>query len=216
MRLLDTYRINRAVAVLLASQDPASAERMAAMATLKRFGKAAIPKLIAAFDKVRQPQPLVALLTPLAQNATLALFGDALASPNPRVVAGVMEVLAQATTYDANRLLDFFTDPRISKSTLGKLLTARQEALDPRLLLRCLDTVRPQDQALLLQLLHQVATVELVPELIRRLTRADEAVRLAMLRTLMRFRTVEVREAVMGLLTDPHARVRQAALEGLR
>src|SRR5262249_1973941 len=43
----------------------------------------------------------------------------------------------------------------------------------------------------------------------------DETIRLAMVRTLTRFRTEEVRNACMGLLTDPHAPIREAALAGL-
>jgi eukaryotic-like serine/threonine-protein kinase len=215
MGLLDTYRINKALAVLLTSQDAASAETMQAVATLKRLGQSAIPKLIEALGKVRTPHTMVALLTTLVQNATLPLFGDGLASTSPRVVAGVVEVLTQATTYDPNRLLDFFTDPRIAKATLGKLLTARKEMLQPALLLRCLDTVRAEHRPLLLGLVRQVATVESVPALIRRTTSTDETVRLAMARTLARFRTEEVRDAFMSLLTDVHGPIREAALEGL-
>ena len=215
MGLLDTYRINKAIAVLLTSQDAASAETMQAVATLKRLGQSAIPKLIEALGKVRTPHTVVASLTTLVQNATLPLFGDGLASSNPRVVAGVVEVLTQATTYDPNRLLDFFTDPRIAKSTLGKLLNARKAMLQPELLLRCLDTVQAEHRPLLLGLVRQVATVATVPALIRRTTSTDETVRLAMVRTLTRFRTEEVREAFMGLLTDTHAPIREAALTGL-
>ena len=215
MGLLDTYRINKAIAVLLTSQDAASAETMQAVATLKRLGESAIPKLIEALGKVRTPHTIVASLTTLVQNATLPLFGDGLASANPRVVAGVVEVLTQATTYDPNRLLDFFTDPRIAKSTLGKLLNARKAMLQPELLLRCLDTVQAEHRPLLLGLVRQVATVATVPALIRRTTSTDETVRLAMVRTLTRFRTEEVRDAFMSLLTDTHAPIREAALAGL-
>jgi eukaryotic-like serine/threonine-protein kinase len=215
MGLLDTYKINKAVAVLLTSQDAASAETMQAVATLKRLGASAIPKLIEALGKARTPHTIVASLTALVQNATLPLFGDGLASANPRVVAGVVEVLTQATAYDPNRLLDFFTDPRIAKSTLGKLLNARKAMLQPELLLRCLDTVQAEHRPLLLGLVRQVATVATAPALIRRTTSTDETVRLAMVRTLTRFRTEEVRDAFMSLLTDTHAPIREAALAGL-
>src|SRR5206468_12508860 len=46
-------------------------------------------------------------------------------------------------------------------------------------------------------------------------TSTDETVRLAMVRTLMRFRTEDVRDAFMGLLTDTHVSIREAALAGL-
>jgi len=215
MGLLDTYRINKALAVLLTSQDAASAETMQAVATLKRLGQSAMPKLIEALGKVRTPHTVVALLTTLVHNATLPLFGDGLASSKPRVAAGVVEVLTQATTYDPNRLLDFCTDPRIAKSTLGMLLNARKAMLQPELLLQRLDTVRAEHRPLLLGLVRQVATGATVPALIRHTTSTDETVRLAMVRTLTRFRSEEVREAFMGLLTDTHAPIREAALAGL-
>jgi eukaryotic-like serine/threonine-protein kinase len=215
MGLLDTYRINKAIAVLLTSQDAASAETMQAVATLKRLRQSAIPKLIEALGKARTPHTIVASLTSLVQDTTLPRFGDGLASSNPRIVAGVVEVVTQATTYDPNRLLDFFTDPRIATSTLSKLLNARKAMLQPELLLRCLDTVRAEHRPLLLGLVRQVATVATVPALIRRTTSTDEAVRLAMVRTLTCFRTEEGRAAFMSLLTDTHAPIREEALAGL-
>ena len=215
MGLLDTYRINKALAVLLTSQDAASAETMQAVATLKRLGQSAMPKLIEALGKVRTPHTVVALLTTLVHNTSLPLFGDGLASSKPRVAAGVVEVLTQATTYDPNRLLDFCTDPRIAKSTLGTLLNARKAMLQPELLLQRLNTVRAEHRPLLLGLVRQVATGATVPALIRHTTSTDETVRLAMVRTLTRFRSEEVREAFMGLLTDTHAPIREAALTGL-
>lgn len=215
MGLLDTYRINKAITLLLTSQDAASAETQQAVAILKRLGQSTIPKLIESLGKAHNSHTLVALLLPMVQNATLPLFADGLASSNPRVVAGVVEVLSQATTYDAHRLLDFFTDPRVAKATLGKVLTTRKETLQPEPLLRCLDSARPEDRPLLLGLVRQVATVAAVPALIRHTASPDETVRLAMVRTLARFRRDEVRDALLGKLADAHAPVREAALEGL-
>jgi hypothetical protein len=95
MGLFDTYRINKAITVLLTSRDTASAETMQAVTTLKHLGKSALPKLIEALGKAQNSSTMVALLATLVQNATLPLFGDGLASANPRVVAGVVHVLAR-------------------------------------------------------------------------------------------------------------------------
>jgi hypothetical protein len=81
MGLLDTYRINKALAVLLTSQDAASAETMQAVATLKRLGQSAIPKLIEALGKARTPHTIVALLTTLVHKGVIAPFP----SPMPPV-----------------------------------------------------------------------------------------------------------------------------------
>ena len=75
--------------------------------------------------------------------------------------------------------------------------------------------MQAEHRPLLLGLVRQVATVATVPALIRRTTSTDETVRLAMVRTLTRFRTEEVRDAFMSLLTDTHAPIREAALAGL-
>jgi hypothetical protein len=117
MYLLDTYRINKAIAVLLSSQDAASDETTQAVETLKRLGPSAIPKLIEAIGKAHNPRTLVALLVPLVQNATLPFLGDGLASSNPRVVTGVVDVLTQASTYDSNQLLDFWLLSRDRQSS---------------------------------------------------------------------------------------------------
>lgn len=215
MGLLDTYRISKIITSLLAIQDPTSAEALQAIEALKRFGKAAIPKLIDALGRAPQPQVLLGLLSTLLQDATFPLYGDGLASSNGRVVSGVVEVLAQSTTYNPTRLLELLTDPRISKVTLSKLLAVHRQELDPEALLRCLDSSAQQDRPLLLSLLHQVAREDMVPELIQRLASPDDTVRVALTRTLTRFRTEAVRDALQGLLGDSHAPVRMAALDGL-
>ena len=118
MGLLDTYRINKAVAGLLTSQDATSAETMRPWQH-SSASESPLFRSLSSLGKVRTPHTIVASLTTFVHNATLPLFGDGLASANPRVVAGVVEVLTQATAYYSNRLLDFFTDPRIAKSTLA-------------------------------------------------------------------------------------------------
>jgi serine/threonine-protein kinase len=215
MSFLDTYRLNKALTVLQTSQDMSSAETMQAVTTLKRLGSAAIPKLMETLAKVQNAPSIVALLASFVDSTSLHLFGDGLASANPRVVAGVVDALLQANTYDPNQLLSFYTDPRIAKTTIGKLLAAHKTQLQPEPLLKCLDVVRAEDRPLLVALVRQVATADTVPSLIQRITSPDESVRLAMVRLLTHFRTVEVQEALLGLLDDPHSPIRESALEGL-
>src|SRR5688572_27458794 len=127
MRFLDNYRINKAIATLLAAPNGTSPEAVQAVSTLKRFGKMAIPKLIEGLGKAHYPRVLLTVLESYVQDATLPFFGEGLASANTRVVSWVVELLMQAQTYDPNYLLDFLNNPRIPKATLGKLLTTHQE-----------------------------------------------------------------------------------------
>ena len=215
MGFLDSYRINKAIARLLAAPSETSPEAVQAVSTLKRFGEVALPKLIAGLGKAYHPRVLLTVLESYVQNATLFFFAEGLASANTRVVTWVVELLVRSQTYDPNYLLDFWNDPRIPKATLGKLLLTHHERLDGNVVLRCLDTTPANERPLLLGLLAKVATADLMPALIRRLTSKDETMRLAMARLLSHFGTEDVRRVLMELLTDPHAPVRLAALEGL-
>lgn len=216
MGFFENYRINKAISRLLAAPTGTSSAAVEAAAALKRFNKTTvILKLIEALGKAQQPRVLSTVLEGYVQNATLSLLGEGLASANPRVVTAVVDVLAQAQGYDPNRLLECWTDPRIPKATLGKLLAAHHARLDVTPVLRCLDNARAEDRALLLGVLVQVATAEHVPVLAGRLTTKDDAFRLTLARLIARLGTEEGRVACLGLLNDPHAPIRQAALEGL-
>ncbi len=68
MDFLDNYRINKAIAMLLAAPDGTSPEAIQAVSTLKRMGQAAIPKLIEALGKAHHPR-VVAYLFDLLQDA---------------------------------------------------------------------------------------------------------------------------------------------------
>ena len=197
MGFLDSYRLNKAITRLLAAPSVTSPEAVQAVSTLKRFGKVALPKLIEGLGKAQHPRVLLTVLESYVQNATLPFFAEGLASANTRVVAWVVELLGQSQTYDPNRLLDFWNDPRIPKAPLGKLLTTHQERLDGNVVLRCLDTTRADERPLLLDLLAKLATADLIPALIQRLTSKDATIRLAMARTLARFDTQEPQAAVV-------------------
>lgn len=210
MGFLDSYRLNKAITRLLAAPSVTSPEAVQAVSTLKRFGKVALPKLIEGLGKAQHPRVLLTVLESYVQNATLPFFAEGLASANTRVVAWVVELLGQSQTYDPNHLLDFWNDPRIPKAPLGKLLTTHQERLDGNVVLRCLDTTHADERPLLLDLLAKLATADLIPALIQRLTSKDATIRLAMARTLARFDTQEPQAAVVSaaesvLYTQPLA-----------
>lgn len=215
MAFLDAYRVNRAINALLAAHGTTTPDTVQAMKVLQDYGTSAIPKLIAACASTRTPEPLVKLLRTFVENETLPFFMQGLANINARVVAAVVDVLAQSKAYDPNLLLAFLSDPCIAKGVVGKLLNAHKRALAPLTLLRCLDEVSPQDRPMLLDLVCQTATAAMVPALMQRLNSPDENVRLACTRTLARFPSEAVREAFYKLLTDLYPMVRLTALDSL-
>jgi len=96
MGLFDTYRINKAIAILLTSHDAARTETIQAVTMLKRFGNSAIPKLIEALGKGQNPYTVVALLATLVLVAAGALAGllPALAAARVRPVVAMRDAHA--------------------------------------------------------------------------------------------------------------------------
>jgi serine/threonine-protein kinase len=215
MGILDRFRIKHAIEVLLSSPDTASVERTQALARLKQIGRPAVPKLIQALGRSSGAGVLTELLTKLLDNVSLPLFCQGLAHSDRRVVSGVVEVLSRGNRYDPNRLLDLFSDPQIPKAELVKVLTAHKEALQPKALLNLLNTVGKGSRSAVFQLVDRVASESMVPVLIPYTQHQDWLVRLHIAKTLSRFSTEAVRDALMRLLNDPHKNVRQVALEGL-
>ena len=215
MGMLDSLKINRAIQVFLSDQDLPEAERRQALATLKQFGKKALPKLIGILADPQLSPKLTELLVELLDNATLPLFLGELSSKDARVVSRVMAALCSGRNYDPNRLLARFKDPEIPKARLAEVLSRHKHLLNPKTLLRLMDTAEPDTRTLVLRLVDDVATEFMVPDLVRRLDDEDWQTRLYLARTLSRFATEASRDALTTLLEDQHKAVRQAALDGL-
>ncbi len=215
MGMLDSLKINRAIQVLLSDQAHPDAERRQALATLKQLGKKAVPKLMGVVADPQSSPKLTELLTELLDNATLPLFLEGLSSKDSRVVSRVMAALCSGRNYDPNRLLVRFKDPDIPKARVAEVLSRHKHVVNPKTLLRLLDTAEPETRTLILRLVDEAATESIAPELIRRLDNEDWQARLCLARTLCRFNTDATRDALTRLLEDQHKAVRQAALEGL-
>lgn len=215
MGILDNYRIKKSIDTLLSLQNPASPEIAQAVARLKQIGRPAIPKLIDALGTARIREPIVALLVMFVDNDTLPLFVTALTNASARVVAGVVDVLSRGNKYDPNRLLGLFTNPKFARADLEKLLMAHKRLLHPDALLRLLNTTSQDDHAVIFRLVDQVVTEASLPDLIHRIRTEDWTIRLHLARTLSRFKTSTVRDALVKLLADPHRNVRLVALGGL-
>jgi HEAT repeat protein len=215
MGILERFRINKAIEVLLAVPDPTDPERLQAVARLKQVGKPAVPKLLQALSRSSDPGVLIDLLTTLLDDTSLPLFSQALGQADPRVMSGVVKVLLQGDGYNPNRLLDLFTTPQVPKAELVKILVAHKEDLQPKAVLNLLNLVDKGTRSAVFRLVEQVASKSIIPALIPYSQHQDWFIRLHIARTLGHFSTEAVRDTLMSLLNDPHKSVRQAALEGL-
>jgi serine/threonine-protein kinase len=216
MGLFDNYRIKKAIDTLLSAQNSASPEVAQAAQKLKHIGPAAFPKLIDALAVGRNYETIVSVLAAMIQNDTLPTCIEALThAPSQRVEVGMLEALARGDKYDPNKLLGLFTNPKISRERLEKILIAQKHKLHPDALLRLLTTTNKNEHEAIFRLLNQVATEAIVPELIPRLRTDDGTLRYSIVRTLCRFKTSAVQHALLRLLADPHKDIRFLALQSL-
>ena len=215
MGFLDGYKIKKALAVLLASQNPASPQTVQALSRLKEIGRPALAKFVEALGNARHPESLAELLAAFLDNETFAFFMSHLTHSNAQVATGVARVFVKSTKYDPNRLLALLTDAKAPKAALGKILTQRKDHLHVKSLIALLGTADRESRAVLLRLIERSATEAVLPDLMRAARNEDVTIRANMARILARFSTEAVRDILSSLLNDPRTEVRQVALEGL-
>jgi len=215
MGFLDTYKIKKALAVLLASQNPASPQTVQAISRLREIGRPALAKFVEALGDAKNPEVIEELLTAFLDNETFSFFVNYLAHPNPQVAAGIAKVFIKGTKYNPSRLLTLLTDAKTSKAALGKILIQRRDQLSVKSLMALLGTADRESRTVLLRLIERSATESMLPDLLRAARSEDATVRMNMARILGRFSTEAVRETLSSLLHDPYKEVRQAALDGL-
>jgi serine/threonine-protein kinase len=216
MGLFDKYRIKKAIDTLLSAPNLASPEAAQAAQKLQQIGQPALPKLIEALSAGRNYETIVCVLAAMLQHDTLSIYIDALThAPSRRVEAAILEALGRGDKYDPNKLLELFTNAKISREHLEKVLIAQQHKLRPEALLRLLNTTNSSTHEAIFRLINHMATEAIVPELIPRLSTDDGDLRYNIARTLCRFKTSAVHNTLGRLLTDPHKDIRFLAFHTL-
>src|SRR4030095_5860750 len=194
MGFLDTYKIKKALAVLLTSQNPASPQTVQAISRLKEIGRPALAKLVEALGNAKNPEAIEELLTAFLDNETFPFFINSLAHPNSQVATGIAKVFIKGTKYNPNRLLTLLTDTKTSTAALGKILLQRRDQLSAKSLIALIGTPDRESRTVLLRLIERSATESMLPDLLRAARSEDATVRMNMARILARFRTEAVRE----------------------
>ena len=215
MGLLDNFRIKKSINKLLSLRSPKDPEMSRVVERLEQMGDAVIPHLIEALSTAKHRENVVSALVGFVNNSTIPTFLSALSSATPRTAEGLLSVLTQATTYDPNQLVSLFANPNLPGNGLEQLFLRHTAAVQPQALLHVLPTTSPEHHAVILRLVEQVATEDIVPELLHHLRTDDRSVRFSIVRILCRFNTGAVQESLVRLLSDPHKPIRLQALEGL-
>src|SRR2546423_13562415 len=162
MGLLDTYRIKKALAVLLDSQDPAHPRTVQALSKLQKIGRPALAEFVEALGKAKNPESIEELLAAFLDNDTLPCFVNHLTHPNAQVATGITKVFIKGTNYDPQRLLTLFADVKIPKIALGRILAQRQEPLPLKSLVALLGTADRDGRAVLVHLIEPLGTETMV------------------------------------------------------
>ena len=217
MSLLGSFRADQQINALIAEQDPESANARKLTQKLKGANAKAIPKIIDALalsDKTHT-MLFVDILSELVSDKSLELFREGLADGNERVVSGTAWALSSSTAYNANKLLDFFDDPEVSKPALIEILRVHKQDLSVHELLQRAYELEPKEKAALFRVIEDMVTVQMLPDLIARMGGKDPIVKVHLINLLARYDRTEVNRALETQLRDNNKMVRSAALSAL-
>ena len=217
MSFLGTFRADQQINALIAEQDPESSKARKLTARLKSAGPKSIPKLIDALalsDKTHT-MLFVDILAAMVSDRSIEYFREGLADGNERVVSGTAWALSSSTDYNANKLLDFFDDPEVSKPALIEILRVHKEDLSVHELMQRAYKLGTKDKAALFKIIKDMVRVEMLPDLIARMGGKDPIMSVHLINALAQFDRTEVNRALESQLRNGNKMVRSAALNAL-
>ena len=215
MALLDSFKANKAISVVLAHNQVSASELKDAVVKIKSIGESTIPKLISAIAESSNNKPLENLLLNFLDNQTLPFYTDALADENKTIVTHVMRLLSKSEKYDPNRLIYLFEDPEIHKNVLVQILNSHKQSLNSNKLFEVLEKADKKVRVLIFKVLEGIVQESMVPKLLVYAESKDPNTRLHVTRLLAKFSMEQVRDKLFQLLKDNHNEIRLAALDGL-
>src|SRR5690606_36922446 len=177
MYFIDAFLADRLISH---TQDaaPASPAARKAFEKLGKLGTGAVPRILEALASAdrRQTAEYVEVLKALTNDKTLHVVARGLADQDPRTIAGTVAALSDCQRYNVNRLVDLLAEDQYSKPALIEVLSAHKERLNIRQLLGQIYYLQPNEKTAVFRLIDEVATIELVPDLIDRMDGKDPVV----------------------------------------
>jgi len=215
MGLFDSYKIKKAVDVILDTGAASTADSIQATLTLKKIGPAAVSYILDALTEADNSDVFEVLLEHFISNKQLDLYLDALAYDDRKAVAVVKRILSKARKIDANHLVEALERDDIRKEYLADIIRQQADNIDQNVLLELLYNGSTGTRQVVFDILQAIGSEKLVPDLIKyaQSESADTRYRVAKLMSSYSFE--DVRTCLFGLLKDPNKNVRMAALEGL-
>ena len=217
MKFFSSLKAERCLTQLLSEREAGSPGARKALDNLRDTGAAAIPRIIDAFATADKEQSgaFVTLLASMLDEKTFPLYAEGLAHANRLCVTGVTKALAISATYDSNKLLELLGREDIFKPALIEILSVVRKRLNAKELLKRAYDLEPREKSAIFKIIADIATADLIPDLIARVEGKDPSVRLNIIELLSRFNRPEVAAALERQLKDKSKIVRKAALEAL-
>src|SRR5690606_34142949 len=215
MNFIVAFQADRLISQIQDAADPSSPAARKAFEKLGKLGTPAIPKIldaIACADR-RQMVEYVEILTSLVTDKTLNVVVRGLADSDTRTVQGTVAALSASTRYNVNRLVDLLGEDDYSKPALIEVLTAHKDRLSVRQLLNQIYYLQPNEKAAVFKLIDDIATEDLLPDLVERMDGKDPVVKMHLINIITRFDRPEVHRVVQDALRDSNKLVREAALD---
>ncbi len=217
MSLLGGFRADQLVSKLIAEPKPDSPNAKKLAKRIIKIGAKVIPKAIDALALSDKSHTVifVDILSTLVSDKTIDLYKEGLADGNERVVSGTSWALSSSTTYNANKLLDWFDDEEVSKPALIEILRVHKEDLSIHDLLQRAYDLGANESAAIFKIIEETIRPEMVPDLIARMGGRDPVIKVHLINMVTKFDNAEVNRALEMQLKDTNKMVRSAALTAL-
>ena len=217
MSFFGGYRAEKLVSDLMAMPDPAAPSAQKTCDKIRKLGAAAIPAVIdgLALSDKSHTMVLVDMLSAMANDKTIDQFKEGLADGNERVVSGTSWALSSSTDYSPSKLLDWFDDDEVSKSSLIEILKVHKDDLSVHELLQRAYDLEPKEKAIVFNIIEDMVKPDMVPDLIARMGGKDPVIKMHLMRLLTKFDKDEIVGTLEIQLKDPNKMVRAAALKSL-
>lgn len=215
--LFGGFRADQLLSALSTEQDMDSPSAQRSIEKLKKLGPKAIPRTIEALAMCDRAHMMafVDILASHVNDKTLRHFREGLADGGERVISGTAWALSSSNNYNPNALLDFLDDEEISKPALIEILKVHKQSLNVYEVLRRAYELEPKEKAALFGIIEDIATEEIVPDLINRMGGKDPVIKIHLISLLARFNGTQINQALEIQLGDSHKMVRSAALGAL-
>jgi serine/threonine-protein kinase len=217
MNLFTSFQAERLISQIRGHADPSSADARKAVQKLLKLGSGAIPKILEATASADRSQTAcyVEVLSNLCNDKTLPIIARGLMSDDPKTVKATAAALTSSTRYNVNQLANMLGEDDYSKPAIVEVLGAHKDRLNVGRLLAQVSFLEPSEQAALFRIINEIATQDMLPDLIVRLGGKDPMVKAHLIGVISRFDNRDVHKALQEQLQDKNKIVRQAALSGV-